>query len=367
MITVVVFRVDASLEIGTGHVMRCLTLADALRANGAECHFICREHSGSLIAHIQRKGYVVHVLPIQTYITQATDACTVAHAPWLGATQVEDAEACVPILSDLQPSWLIVDHYALDAQWETILRSYYRKLMVIDDLADRLHQCDLLLDQTHGRSSNDYEPWVPAECTLLCGAVYALLRPEFADWRAYSLERRQHSQLRQLLITMGGIDKDNATGSVLSALAGSPLPKDTSIIVVLGANAPWAAEVKTQVQSMPWRVQVLMGVNNMARLMADSDLAIGAAGATTWERCSLGLPTILLILAENQKYAARLLSQEGVLHVIDAEGDLMGELSAAISDVQCEGALRRLSEKSSAITDGKGCYRVLDKLLAGGI
>src|SRR5690606_2585434 len=145
------------------------------------------------------------------------------HSHWLGATQTQDAAGCVPILAKLNPDWLIVDHYALDARWERALKPHYRKLMVIDDLADRPHQCDLLLDQTFGRDAEDYQTWVPANCRLLCGSHYALLRPEFAALRPYSLARRATPQLRQLLITMGGVDKDNATGQVLEALRASQL------------------------------------------------------------------------------------------------------------------------------------------------
>src|SRR5690606_9706020 len=116
--------------------------------------------------------------------------------------------------AELHPDWLIVDHYALDARWETALRPHYRKLMAVDDLADRRHQCDLLLDQTFGRTVEDYRPWVPATCTVLCGSNFALLRPEFADLRAYSLRRRAKPQLKHLLISMGGVDKDNSTAQV---------------------------------------------------------------------------------------------------------------------------------------------------------
>src|SRR3990167_4024154 len=214
----IAFRADASLQIGTGHVMRCLTLADALAAQGADCLFICREHQGNLIEQIRNKGYRTHALPVlppveasSLAIKAASDEQSPAHSHWLGATQVEDAAACTAILAEVKPDWLIVDHYALDARWETVLKPHYRKLMVIDDLADRSHLCDLLLDQTFGRDAEDYRVWVPASSQLLCGSQYALLRPEFGALRDYSLQRRPNPQLRQLLITMGGVDKDNAT------------------------------------------------------------------------------------------------------------------------------------------------------------
>ncbi|MGB5855922.1 MAG: UDP-2,4-diacetamido-2,4,6-trideoxy-beta-L-altropyranose hydrolase, partial [Oceanisphaera sp.] len=243
----VAFRADASLQIGTGHVMRCLTLADALKANGAECYFICREHSGNLISFIQNKGYVVYTLPYLE--TDAADFIAeaeayLAHAAWLGASQQQDAEQCRAILTRLQPDLLIVDHYALDICWEKALSAYYRRLMVIDDLADRPHDCGILLDQTFGRNADDYSTLVSDSCVLLCGSSYALLRPEFSTLRGYSLQRRENPKLEHLLITMGGVDKDNATGQVLEALRTCELPEQCRITVVMGATAPWLANIR---------------------------------------------------------------------------------------------------------------------------
>lgn len=361
----VVFRVDASLQIGTGHVMRCLTLADVLAERGAECHFICRVHPGNLIDLVRSKGYAAYALPCES--SKSPIDGRLHHAGWLGATQQHDAQACFPILQAIQPDWLIVDHYALDSEWELELKPHYRQLMVIDDLADRFHQCDLLLDQTFGRDTADYHDWVPTHCTLLCGAQYALLRPEFATLRPYSLQRRGNPKLRHLLITMGGVDKDNATGQVLDALRSCPLPADCMITVVLGATAPWLSEVNIQAQAMPWFTKVLVGVSDMARLMADSDIAIGAAGATSWERCCLGLPTAMLVLAENQSYAAGLLDQAQAARVLHLSGSLTNEMVAFIGEaIGSKDYLRRLGESASAITDGAGSQRTVDWLTSRG-
>jgi len=366
----VAFRADASLQIGTGHVMRCLTLADALAARSADCQFICRAHEGNLIDFIRGKGYVAHALPIthevstgSTASDPAASAPDLAHAHWLGATQAQDAEACAPILAAQRPDWLIVDHYALDARWERALAPHYRKLMVIDDLADRPHACDLLLDQTFGRDAADYRPLVPADCRLLCGSQYALLRPEFAALRPYSLQRRARPALRELLITMGGVDKDNATGQVLQALRTCPLPADCRITVVMGATAPWLEEVRMQAQDMPWPTQVLVGVSDMAQLMADSDLAIGAAGATSWERCCLGLPTAMMVLAANQRHAARLLEQVNAVRMLDLAANLQKGLAEFINGIfTSETLLAQLRDSASKVTDGKGCEHVADWL-----
>jgi len=368
---VIAFRADASLQIGTGHVMRCLTLANALAARGAQCHFLCRAHEGNLIEFVRAKGHDVHALSVARSAgvgspeTNLDDnAAELAHSLWLGATQAEDIDACTPLLAALHPDWLIVDHYALDSCWERALAPHCGQLMVIDDLADRPHACDLLLDQTFGRAAHDYRAWVPPHCQLLCGSRYALLRPEFAALRTYSLQRRAHPQLRQLLITMGGVDKDNATGKVLAALRGCTLPDDCKITVAMGATAPWWAEVERQAQTMPWPTRVQVGVRDMAQLIADSDLAIGAAGATSWERCCLGLPTAMLVLASNQRHAAALLEQAGAARLLQLGGDLPMQLARLIDEAtQSEAPLRRLSDGASVITDGEGAQRVADHLM----
>jgi len=367
----VAFRADASLQIGTGHVMRCLTLADTLAARGAECVFICRAHPGNLLDLIRSKGHTAHALPIQPApveaslfaIQAADDAKHPAHSHWLGATQSEDAAACATILAELQPDWLIVDHYALDARWEESLKPYCRKLMVIDDLADRPHACDLLLDQTFGRQPEDYRAWVPADCQLLCGSQYALLRPEFAALRPYSLQRRTEPQLRHLLITMGGVDKGNATGQVLAALRDSPLPVDCRITVVMGTTAPWLAEVERLAQNMPWPTQVRVGVSDMAQLMADSDLAIGAAGATTWERCCLGLPTIMLVLADNQRLVAQGLEQGQAARILKQPQDIASCLPGLLRElIEQPMFLQNMSQSAARIVDGQGTATVIHLL-----
>lgn len=363
----VAFRADASLQIGTGHVMRCLTLADALAARGADCQFICRAHEGNLVEFIRSKDYVAHALPILHEASVASTAPgpaashpDLAHAHWLGATEAQDAEACGPILAAQRPDWLIVDHYALDARWERALAPHYRKLMVIDDLADRPHTCDVLLDQTFGRDAADYRAHVPADCRLLCGSQYALLRPEFAALRPYSLQRRARPSLRELLITMGGVDKDNATGQVLQALRTCPLPADCRITVVMGSTAPWLEEVRAQAQDMPWPTRVLVGVSDMAQLMADSDLAIGAAGATSWERCCLGLPTIMVVLAENQRKVAQGLERSGGVKLIKLGQSATTQLRELLFPLINDPAqLLHMSDCAASVVDGSGVAAVM--------
>ena len=359
----IVFRVDASIQMGAGHVMRCLTLADALKNQGAECFFICREHSGNLIKLIAQRGHHVDSLPYsekspQTKQNQKVD--DPAHSSWLGSTQKEDADLCISIINSLQPDWLIVDHYALDIRWEQELRPYCKQLMVIDDLADRYHDCDILLDQTYGRVSTDYKLLVPKPCQMFCGAEYALLRPEFTEWRDYSIKRRMNGQLEKLLINLGGVDKDNITTQILKNLSRCPLPSTCTITVVMGATAPWVKEVQQQAKKMPYTTQVMVGVDNMAELMANSDLAIGAAGSTSWERCYLGLPTVMICMAENQYLIATDLHRLGAAISIEQK-DIDTHLATILNQISTP-ELKNMQYKALRVTEGLGVKLLINHI-----
>lgn len=360
----VAFRVDASLQIGSGHVMRCLTLADVLRERGARCHFICREHPGHLLELIRQRGYPASTLATgpENFQPAADDVRPLpAHAAWLGCDWRSDAEHCRSILEKIKPDWLVVDHYALDACWQAELKSHYGKLMVIDDLADRQHLCDVLLDQNLGRKVKDYTDLIPQDCELLVGPRYALLRPEFAALREYSLRRRAQPELRQILISMGGVDQHNATGEVLAVLKTCSLPANVRLTVVMGPHAPWLADVQVKAGQMPWVTHVLVNTDNMAQLMADADIAIGAAGSTSWERCCLGLPGILVCLASNQKEALSALEQTGAVMAM-ARATMPADLPRYLSDPSLIGELHAMSLSARKIVDGCGTCKVSDFL-----
>lgn len=363
----IAFRVDASLEAGTGHVMRCLTLADALREKGAVCWFICRAHPGHLADLIRARGHHCHLLETAPEARQDNgDRTSPAHASWLGCHWTSDAAQTQIILAELRPAWLVVDHYALDAHWENLIRNDVGRIMVIDDLADRSHDCDLLLDQNLGRQPDDYQKYVPPGCTLLTGPRYALLRPEFAGLRAFSLHRRESPQLRELLITMGGVDLPNATGLILTLLKRCPLPDDCRICIVMGHNAPWLEHVRHTASTMPWTTDILVGVNDMAQRMAHCDLAIGAAGSTSWERCCLGVPTLMVTLAQNQVSIGNALHQQGgaILIGSPAEPHFETKFHDTMLILQSDRQfLSKMSTNSAMLTNGCGCHEVIVRML----
>ena len=358
-----VFRTDASLDIGTGHVMRCLTLAQALHAEGADCHFVCRALPGNLIALIGDLGFDVTPLPSTESLGEPgtpTGDSLPAHAAWLGSNWQADADATAAVLRSLRPDWLVVDHYALNQAWEREVRPLCTRLMVIDDLADRPHDCDLLFDQNLGRGVSDYAALVPKDCKLLIGTRYVLLRPEFVALRDYSLRRRSLPRLRQLFISMGGVDSKNATQQILVELSQCDLPQDLRIIVVMGMHAPWVDNVRAQAANLPWPCEVRVSVNNMAQLMADSDLAVGAAGSTSWERCVLGLPSLILVVAKNQYEAADNLQKSGAATLISLT-DSKKDVKAALSLLSTP-YLQAQSQKAASLVDGVGVLRVIQAL-----
>lgn len=358
----VIFRVDASREIGTGHLMRCLTLAHALRERGGECHFIVREHPGNLADGVSSRGFRVWMLPAgfaSLEVGTPEEPVLPSHASWLGARWQTDVEQTAAILKSLQPQWLIVDHYGLDARWESALRGYYGSLMVIDDLADRRHCCELLLDQTFGREAGDYSSCVPQRCKVLAGSSYALLRPEFAAMREFSLSRRENAPVKKLLISMGGSNQSAVTRRVMAALQRTALPDDCGITVVLGAGAGPDC-LGAAAAAMRWAVDVKVDVLNMAGLMAESDIAIGGAGATSWERCCLGLPSIVIVLAVNQRGVAAALREAGAARVVPDQADiemrLPAEVEPLLRSAQCRS---EMSRAANCVTDGRGAEAVV--------
>lgn len=357
-----VFRTDASVQIGTGHVMRCLTLADALRSQGAECTFVCRPHTGHMSDVIRQRGHHVEMLTDYKLIHVNIQNNLVEHTNWLGTDWLTDASETQHALGSFTPDWLVVDHYGLDYQWEKFMRFHCKNLMVIDDLADRMHECNLLLDQNLGRTKADYCNLTPHDADILVGPRYALLRPEFSNFREESLARRACPQLKNLLITLGGIDKNNVTGLVLNALTNCELPTELKITVVMGPNAPWLEDVKKTADNMTRPTRVLVQVEKMANLMKESDWVIGAAGGTVWELCTLGLATCTLAIAKNQEAVAKALKTAGATHLLNLS-TLQEDLNKAIHLIGNKNDVLEMQTNSARICDGLGAQRVADFLM----
>ena len=355
----VAFRVDASMQIGTGHVMRCLTLADGLQAIGAKCYFVCREHAGNLIDQIRQRGFKVIVLPISTNAVVAGSLefeTSSKSESWLGAHWIADAEQTIIGLGSIIVGWLIIDHYAIDSRWEKLLRPMCQKLMVIDDLADRLHDCDLLLDQNLGLNVGDYSKLVPKKCVVLVGPYYALLRPEYVSYRKVNNIRK--NIVKTALIFFGGNDLHNMTGMTIEALT-QPELKFLELDVIIGANNPHISTLMTQVMDRPL-TRIHQPRLHLADLMATSDISIGAGGATTWERMCMGLPSIVICVAENQRTVSEKLSSDGLIKYAGMANTLnYMALAEIISElIASPDRMFSFSVKTQQLVDGLGTFRV---------
>ncbi len=355
------FRVDASRRIGAGHVMRCLALADALGSSGADCRFVCRALDGNMIEHIDDRGYRVYTLQTVRELADDQSGCTNS----LGTDARIDAVSTSAVVNAFAPDWLIVDHYSIDQRWEREVNRFGMKMLVIDDLANRTHLADVLIDQNLGRVSSDYEELVPEGCRVLVGPEYALLRRQFAELRPASELRRANPRYEILLVSMGGTDPFEVTGQILDLLQAADVTTWKRVQVVMGANAGGLERVRWKAARMPVKAEVLVAASNMAELMFEADFAIGAGGSTSWERCCLGLPAVLVSTADNQVAVAEHLHRAGA--AIYAGGfdssEWKNRLLNALAGAARPDTLRRMCRKALSITDGRGVSRVCETVL----
>ena len=363
--TRILFRCDASLAIGSGHVMRCRTLARELQRRGAAITFICQRQPGDLIALLR------HEFPVVALPAQPLAACEglkgrALYGAWLGHSQAQDVAQCLEALQEAgitSASWLVVDHYGLDASWESQLLSGLAseappRLLVIDDLADRQHLADVLLDQNFFGYGTEprYQGLVPPGCLQLLGPHYALLGPEYAQLHPLMPAR---TELRRVLVFFGGVDPSNLTAQALEALMAPELAHLT-VDVVLGSQSPHRQAVAELVARRP-HTSLHAALPSLAGLISRADLAIGAGGATTWERACLGLPSIVVAIAANQKPFSEALDQAGYLQ-------LLGEATSITPRQILSALLARCMEPlqfhaSAALTDGWGAPRLATAML----
>ena len=354
------FRADASLTIGHGHVMRCLTLASALRERGLRSTFVCKEHPGNLCDFIEDRGFPVVRIPVAG---MASFPSTVGHAVWLGSSVIEDAELTRIAIEHAgpRPQWLIVDHYAIDHEWEIILRSAAYRLMVIDDLADRLHDCDVLLDQNFFFDLQQrYVDRVPPGCTMLLGPKYALLQPAYALLHA---QAEPKNAVRRIFMFFGGADAGNLTGRAICAFQKLKRPDIWLDVVMTSGSANYEA-LQKQVSGHS-NICLHGALPSLGPFMAKADLAIGAGGATVWERLCLGLPSIVISLAENQKPVCKDLASADLIRYLGFQDEAdEGLILSAMSDVIDSKGISEWSRRCYDVCDGEGASRVAETILA---
>lgn len=339
----VAIRADATPTMGSGHAMRCLSLADALKARGASVRFVVRELPGHLAALVVEHGH------------------TLAMLPPIAADESGDAEqtltACAPC------DWIVVDHYALGANWEAAMRQTCR-VLAIDDLA-RPHRSDIVLDQNFADDAERrYAGRIAEGSTLLLGPHYALLAHEFAEARRCC--RARDGVARRLHVFLGGMDAANVTETVLKAVA-LGAPPDLGLEVVIGAAHPARAHIEALCAARP-DTQCHVQTSSMASLLAGADMAIGAGGSAIWERCALGVPTLALCVADNQRAVLHHGSRSGIVYAPEIAIDDVEAIALHLRALLANSGLRHhLSRNGLALVDGRGAERVAAALMDTGI
>ncbi|WP_158589579.1 MULTISPECIES: UDP-2,4-diacetamido-2,4,6-trideoxy-beta-L-altropyranose hydrolase [Clostridia] len=306
----VVIRTDASINIGSGHVRRCLVLAEDLRQKNVNVIFVCRPLSGDLIDFIKNQSFpVISLTPFISTDSERSNEMNYEY--WLTVNwriDVLETMQAVQFLSSI--NWLIIDHYNIDYQWEQAIKPFVEKIMVIDDLANRAHDCDLLLDHNLVKEADKrYVKLVPEHTKLLLGTKYLLLRQEFRD---FNEQINRTGFIKRIMISFGGSDPTNET---LKAIYAVHMLHDNDIIadVVIGASTRSYSLIKQMCQAHS-NLIFHYNIQNISRLMAEADLAVGAGGSSTWERCFFGLPTITIETANNQSEILQYLAELGAVH-----------------------------------------------------
>jgi UDP-2,4-diacetamido-2,4,6-trideoxy-beta-L-altropyranose hydrolase len=352
----VAIRTDASPTMGTGHLMRCLTLADALRVDGAEVTFLCALSTVPWSRLVEDRRHQIRILDERG---EGLGDGDLRHSSWLPWGQVADADATATALAG-PADWLVVDHYGLDARWEMRMRAAGRKVMAIDDLADRAHDCDLLLDH-NPQVADRYDSLVPPTADRLIGPRYALLRPEFATARG-TLHR---GVIERIAVFMSGTDPEGSTLMVLAALAESDL-RDIELDVVIGGASPHIAAVKAAAERRG-RATVHVDTPDIAGLFARADLAVGGGGVAALERSCVGVPSITIAIADNQIPGLEVLRNRGaVAHLGDIAMVSAEIMSAMVRRLRNSPAqLEALAETAASVVDGKGTGRIVAAMMGG--
>jgi UDP-2,4-diacetamido-2,4,6-trideoxy-beta-L-altropyranose hydrolase len=339
-------RADASVRIGTGHIMRCLALAQAWQDAGGVCVFAAAQLPAALRDRLLSEGFRVEGGQVEP--GSHDDATWTAEvAVWAGAR------------------WVVLDGYVFDAGFQQRLKEGGRSVLVIDDYGHAgRYVADLVVNQNQYARDNLYTAREPST-ELLLGTRFALLRREFRKWRGW--ERPLPDVAHKVLVTLGGSDPDNVTLTVVRALREGPPAGFEAAVVVGGANPHWA-DLRSEVAGTGDRVQLLTNVIDMPGLMAWADLGVAASGSTSWELAFFGLPTCCVILADNQAPVAEGLHAEGAMVNLGRGAALTSAAVAeALLALAHDPAKRRaMGRRLRALVDGEGCRRVVDAILASG-
>ena len=353
----IVFRADASSTIGGGHIYRCLTLAHAIKRQAAEQQkvqqkivFVCHLSQGHMTDLIKAQGF--EVLSVEKPL------CT-----------ADMRQVLIELQQQYTIDWLIIDHYKINVHYQKQLKPLVKNLMIIDDLANRAHHCDLLFDQSLNRHPSDYQPWLTSnECGIICGSQFALLREEFSTLKPQAMiKRKSFNSINKVLIAISATDPDNICGQVINEL--EKLPSDSKsknwqYTIVITSKAQYLESLKHQIARSPLNIELKLDVNNMAELMLEHDIAIAAAGGAMLERCAMGLPSIIIGVVDNQNHIISELKKAQIAIDVMDKSELTSQLNSVLGKLQNidNTSYQVLAKKAFGICRGDGADYVAGQL-----
>lgn len=349
----IVFRADSSIHIGSGHIMRCLVLASMLKDKGYQVIFGCRPQKGDLIDFIRNKGFKVKELIVPS--VWSTPKNSADYEAWLQVPWKVDVASFVSTFDNAD--LVVVDHYGINAEWEEHCKTQLQcKLFAIDDLL-RSHHADMILDQTLSRTPFEYDN-PELETTVLTGCDFALLNPNFARLRRQATQPQLVRPQPRVLVSMGGVDQPNATLKVLNSLSDIATNRPF-VTVLLSTKSPNYHSVRAFCDNNSYWVKHIDFVDNMAELMSEHDIAIGAPGTTSWERACLGLPSVIVPLADNQKMVTEQLVKANAVIQVNLP-DIAHNLKSAYQTLLNDWDSFRTTNLS--LCDGLGAFRVIQSI-----
>lgn len=351
-----VFRVDSSYKIGSGHLMRCLVLANSLSKAGHQISFICRNHEGDISKSLIKSKFKLNLLDNNNLEPSYDNTNS-----WLGVSQEQDALQTINYLKDSVCDWLIVDHYCIDKLWQKRLRKYTNKILVIDDLANRAHDCDILVDSNYVKGyKTRYQDILNKSCLELLGPNYCFIAEEFKNHKLRSPKRT--GEVKKVLIYFGGVDQFNLTRKCIEAFSTNKL-ENIKLEVVVGAMNKDYENLKS-IASKKKSIILHRSLPTLSKLMSSVDLSIGAGGVTTWERLFLGLPSIIIAIADNQIAGAEELSKNKFVSYLGFHSELSAKnlRDSICKKIEKPNDLLNESHVGQILVDGNGISRILGNL-----
>lgn len=350
------FRADASSEIGTGHVMRCLAIAEELISRGKKASFVCEQIPNDLVIKLDEKNIpLLKISPPAKVNFNANDI----YSRWLTASEEDDAQACLKVMTDIEG--VFVDHYAIGKTWEELILKRCQNLMVMDDLCNRPHHCQNLVDYNVYAGEKDYSRWVSKTTSLLTGSLYAPIRRDLQALRPQVKNHR--GQVKSVVISFGGADQAGHTLRAVEGLAQAQL-RPEKVRVILNPSSPTQAAVQSLCEKMGYKLSAPTA--NIGQVLLESDLALGAGGVSQVERSFLGVPSLITFIAENQALLSQSMSALGICKLL-GDGSAMTAYSWAQEiDIHSQNFewLTVTQTKGLQLFDGQGCARIVNSFTA---